>query len=117
MYGKYFRKLETPKTEYDLAVYEGMYAYRTVLRNHSFRSMDCTTTLQKKFADKKFSCTRTKCESIVTNFYAPWALEELKNDLKYVKFITESYDTSNHKHMKQLPISVRYFHAYDLETG
>jgi bacillopeptidase F (M6 metalloprotease family) len=27
-----------------------------------------------------------------------------------------SYDTSRHKRVKQLPISVRYFQAYDLET-
>jgi hypothetical protein len=112
----YFRKLELSKTEYDLAVYEGTYVCHTVLHNHSFRSMDCTTTLQMKFADKKFSCARTKCESIVTNVYAPWALEELKNDLKCVNFVTVSCDASNHKHVKQLPILVRCFQEYDMKT-
>jgi hypothetical protein len=27
-----------------------------------------------------------------------------------------SYSASNHKHIKQLPILVRYFQAYDLEN-
>jgi hypothetical protein len=117
----FFRKLEPPKSEYNLAVYEGTHAYYTVLHvtacllyctpRHSFRSVYCTTSLQKKF-----SRARTKCESIVTNVYAPWALEELKNDLKYVNSVTVSCDTSNHKHVKLPPVSVRYFHAYDLET-
>jgi hypothetical protein len=98
----YFHKLEQSKAEYDLAVYGGTYAYHSVLHHHSFRSMDSTSTLQKKFADKKFSCARTKCESIITNVYAPWALEELKKYLKCVNFVTVFCDTSNHKHMKQL---------------
>jgi hypothetical protein len=76
--------------------------------------MDCTTNLQKKSADKKCSCARTKYESVVTKFILLGALEELKNYLKYVNFVTVSCDISNHKHLKQLPILVRYFQAYDL---
>jgi hypothetical protein len=75
-----FRKLEPSKAEYDSAVNEGAYAYHSVLHNHSFLSMDSTKSLQKKFADKKFSCARSKYKSIVTNVYVPSALEELKND-------------------------------------
>ena len=75
--------------------------------------MDYTTYLQQKFADKKFSCARTKCEAIVTNVFAPWALEELTNDLKSVDFVTVSCDTSNHKNIKLLPIVVRYFQWYN----
>jgi hypothetical protein len=78
--------------------------------------MDCTTSLQKKFTVKKFCCARTKCKSNVTNVYAPWVLDELKNDFKSAKFVTLSCDTPNHKHVKQLPTSVRYFQAYDLEN-
>jgi hypothetical protein len=78
--------------------------------------MDSTKSLQKKFADNKFSCARTKCELFVTNVYAPWTLEELKNVSKLGKFVTLTCDTSNHKHLKQLPILVRYFQAYDLEN-
>jgi hypothetical protein len=109
----YFRKLEPSKAEYDLAVYGGTYAYYTLLHNHSFRTVDCTTSLQKKFPDKKFSCARTRCESIVTSVYAPWAVEELKNHLKCVSFVIVSYD--NHKNLKHLLILVRYSQAYDLE--
>jgi hypothetical protein len=45
----YFRKLEPSKVEYDMAVYEGTYAYHTAPHNHthSFCNMDCTS-LQKK---------------------------------------------------------------------
>ena len=78
--------------------------------------MDYTTYLQQKFADKKFSCARTKCEAIVRNVFARWALEELTNDLKSVDFVTVSYDTSNHKHIKLLPIVVRYFQGYNFEA-
>jgi hypothetical protein len=78
--------------------------------------MDSTATLQKIFANKKCSGARTKCESIVTKVYAPWAQEELKNDLKCVNFVTISYDTSNHMHVRQVTILVRYFQVYDLEN-
>jgi hypothetical protein len=76
--------------------------------------MDCTS-LQKKFADKKISSARKRCESIVTSVYDPWALEELKNDFKCANFVTVSYDPPNRKHVKKLPILVRYSQAYDLE--
>jgi hypothetical protein len=37
-----------------------------------------------------------------------WGLENLKNDLKRINFITMSSDTSDHKHVKQPPILVCY---------
>jgi hypothetical protein len=45
-----------------IAAEEGMFAFHTIMHNHSFRSMDCTSSLIKKIHDKKFSCARTKCE-------------------------------------------------------
>jgi hypothetical protein len=57
-------------------------------------------SLHKTSADNKFSCARTKCEPVVTNMYAPWVLEELKNYLNCVNFVTVSYNSSNHKHLK-----------------
>jgi hypothetical protein len=63
----YFRKLEQSEAINNFTVYEGTYAYHTVLH---FHTMD-RTSLQKKFADKKHSCTRTMHESIATNIYAP----------------------------------------------
>lgn len=112
----YYRKLEPSKSEYDLAIHEGTYAYHTIRHNQSFRSMDCTTSLQKKFSDKKFSCSRTKCEAIVKNVFYPWSLEEMKNELKNVDFVTLSCDTSNHKYLKLLPITVRYFDGYNMHA-
>ncbi|XP_071038982.1 uncharacterized protein [Parasteatoda tepidariorum] len=106
---QFFRKLEPSKEEFDLATYEGTLAFHTIRHNQSFRSMDCTSNLQKKFVDKKFSCARTKCEAIAVNVFSPWAFLELKKDLQSVQFVTISYDTSNHNHVKLLPILVRYF--------
>jgi hypothetical protein len=112
----YFCKLEKSKGEQDLAVYEGSYVRHTVLHKHSFRNMDCTTSLQKKIAFKKLSCGRRNCESIVAYVYTPWALGELTSDLKHVNSVTLSCDASNHKHVKQLPILVHYFQTHDLEN-
>jgi hypothetical protein len=61
-----------------MAVYEGMHVYYSVLHNCDLCSMNCTTSKQMKFAYKKFSSARTKCKSIVTKVYAPYALDELK---------------------------------------
>jgi hypothetical protein len=70
---KYFRKLAPSKAEYNLDIYAGTYAYHTLPPyNHSFHSMDWTSL------QRKYSCARTKCESIVGNVCAPWVLEELK---------------------------------------
>jgi hypothetical protein len=37
-----------------IAAEEGMFAFHTIVHNHSFRSMDCTTTLIKKLHEKSF---------------------------------------------------------------
>jgi hypothetical protein len=49
-------------------------------------------------------CARTKCESIIKNVYAPWALEELKIDPKSVEFFTVHCATSGRKCVKLLPV-------------
>lgn len=109
----FFHKVEPTQNEYDLALQEGIYAYHTVRHNHSFRSMDCTSNLNKKFSNPKFACARTKCEAIVTNVFAPWANDELIKDLKDVQYVSLSVDTSNNRHVKLLPVLVRYFKAYE----
>jgi hypothetical protein len=78
--------------------------------------MDYATSLQKIRTDNTFSCARTMCESVVTNVYALWALEELKKELKSVNFVTVSCDTSHLKHMKLLLILVYYCQVCELET-
>lgn len=45
---------------------EGIFAFHTIMYNNLFRSMNCTSSLinyyYKNNHDKKFPCTRTKCE-------------------------------------------------------
>jgi hypothetical protein len=43
-----------------LAAQEATSAY-TAVYNHSFRSMDCTTTIIRKLFNDKFTCSQTKC--------------------------------------------------------
>ncbi|KAL4131790.1 hypothetical protein QTP88_009047 [Uroleucon formosanum] len=97
-----------------IAAEEGMFAFHTIVHNHSFRSMDCTTTLIKKLHERKFSCARTKCESIILNVLAPFAINQIIDELKAVNFATIMIDTSNHKNLKIVPILIRYF---DPKTG
>ncbi|VVC27179.1 Hypothetical protein CINCED_3A013232, partial [Cinara cedri] len=83
---------------------EGMFAFHTIVHNHSFKSMDCTTALIKKF-----SCARTKCKSIILNVLAPFAMDQIIDELKAVNFATVMIGTSNHKNLKIVPILIRYF--------
>ncbi|XP_060847841.1 uncharacterized protein LOC132927347 [Rhopalosiphum padi] len=92
-----------------IAAEEGMFAFHTIMHNHSFRSMDCTSSLIKKIHDKKFSCARTKCESIISKVIVPFAMEQVLEELKNIKFATLMVDTSNHKNLKLVPILIRYF--------
>lgn len=101
----FFKRLEPTQVEYDLAVQEGTYAYHTVRHSHSFRSMDCTALLTRKFYEPKLKCARTKCDAIVTNVFAPWATKLMTQDLEYVSL---SVDASNHTHTKVLHILIRY---------
>ncbi|VVC35789.1 Hypothetical protein CINCED_3A001819 [Cinara cedri] len=92
-----------------IAAEEGMFAFHTIVHNHSFRSMDCTTALIKMLHEKKFSCARTKCESIILNVLAPFAMDQIIDELKAVNFATVMIDTSNHTNLKIVPILIRYF--------
>jgi len=71
--------------------------------------MDGTSTLLKHIYGKKFSCARTKTESIILNVFAPFAMQQIFNELKSAKFTTIMIDTSNHKNLKVVPILIRYF--------
>lgn len=113
----FFRKVEPSQSEFDLALQEGVFSYHTIAHNHSFRSMDCTSGLNRKFFNPKFCCARTKCDAIVTNVLAPWSTDELKHDLEHVNFVALSIDASNHGHVKLLPIMVRYFKVQEESTS
>lgn len=76
----------------------------------NFRSADCSTKIFRKcFGLTKFTCSRTKCEAIVSNVLAPHAFDLLKKDLVEAKFICISTDSSNHHSIKMFPVVVRYF--------
>lgn len=67
---------------YSLAAYEGVWAYHSIKSNHSFLSTDCASKLIRNCFDiKNFHCARTKCEAIITNVFAPYAVKVLQNDL------------------------------------
>jgi len=68
-----------------LAAQEGLMAFHTMKHNHSFRTVDCTSSIIRNLFSKKFRCARTKCESIVVNVFAPFALCEVINDLREAK--------------------------------
>ena len=106
----YYKKKEPSTTEYELATQEGSFAYHTIQHNHSFRSMDCSSSMIRNFYQQKFTCARTKCEAIVKNAFAPWALELVSQDLIKADAIALSIDKSNHGHLKLLPILARFYY-------
>jgi len=92
-----------------LAAQEELMAFHTMKHNHSFRSVDCTCSIIRNLFSNKFTCARTKCESIVVNVFAPFALREVLNDLREAKYVSVMVDSSNHSNLKLVPVLVRYF--------
>ncbi|CAL1295922.1 unnamed protein product [Larinioides sclopetarius] len=78
----YFKKKEFETAETKIAAAEGLWAYYTVMHNQSFRSMDCTCKLIKACLDAKFTCSRTKCEAIITDVLVSYANQILAEDLR-----------------------------------
>jgi hypothetical protein len=62
-----------------------------------------------KAPDHTISCGRTKCEAIVVNALAPFAMQQILEELETVKYISVMVDTSNHKRLKLVPVLVPYF--------
>ena len=56
----FFKRVAPSQTEFELAVQEGVFAYHTISHNHSFRSMDCTASLNRKLYEPKCSCARSE---------------------------------------------------------
>jgi hypothetical protein len=68
----YFTKeIITDKCKHTAAE-EGLFAFHTIKHNHSFRSVDCTSTVIRWLQKEKLSCGSTKCESIVVNILGPF---------------------------------------------
>uniref|UniRef100_A0A8C6U2L6 HAT C-terminal dimerisation domain-containing protein n=1 Tax=Neogobius melanostomus TaxID=47308 RepID=A0A8C6U2L6_9GOBI len=105
----FFGQAAAGDEELKRAAQEATFAYHLVRHSHSFRSMDCTAGLTRKFYDQRFTCARTKAEAIVTNVIAPHAMELLQEDTADVTFVSVAADTSNRKAVKLLPVVIRYF--------
>jgi hypothetical protein len=67
---------------------EGLFAFHTIKHNHSFRSMDCTSSVIRRLHEENFSFGRTKCGSIVVNVLAPFATQQIFEELEkcYVSY-------------------------------
>jgi hypothetical protein len=68
------------------AAKEGLFAFHTIKHNHSFRIMDCTSSVIRRLHEEKFSCGRTKCEFIVAYVLAPFAMQQISEKLESVTY-------------------------------
>ncbi|CAL8068026.1 unnamed protein product [Orchesella dallaii] len=105
----FFANLKPEKEEFDLATREGTIAYHTVLHDHSFNSVTCTSKLLKTFYDKKISCAKTKCEKIVTKVLSVAAIDLVREEVANINYVNAAVDCSNHKSVKLMPVMIRYF--------
>lgn len=106
----FFKSAKLSKSDLEIAACEGVWAYHVIRSNHSFRSADCASKIIRScFALVKFTCARTKCESIATGVIAPYVSRELQKDLADCHFVTLITDASNHGNIKMFPVVVRYF--------
>jgi hypothetical protein len=107
----YFKKKCFQSDEKKMAAIEGAWAYHTVVHDQAFRSMDCTCKLIKHCFEPRFTCARTKCESIIDQVFVPYIQNILDAELNRdtTHFVSIYFDSSNHKEIKIVPIIVRYF--------
>lgn len=106
----FFSKVVPDKNDLELAAREATFSYHTVIHNHSFRSMTCTSDLiRQTLNDKKFTCAKTKTKEIIVNVISPYIIDNMIKELHSAKFISVLVDGSNHKAIKLVPILVRYF--------
>jgi hypothetical protein len=75
-----------------LAAQEATFA----VHNHSFRPMDCTTTIMRKLFNDKFTCSQINCRTIITNIIVPFATKQILQELKEVHFISIFIDLLSH---------------------
>jgi hypothetical protein len=69
-----------------IAAQEGLFAFHTIKHSHSFRSMDCTSSVISRLHEEKFTCGRTKCESFAVNVLAPFAMQQILEELESVTY-------------------------------
>jgi predicted lactoylglutathione lyase len=87
-----------------LAAQKATLAYHIAVHSHSFKSMDCATTIVRKLFNDKFTCSQTKCRAITTNVIVPLATKQILQELLEAPFISVLTDSSNH-------LIARYFHT------
>jgi hypothetical protein len=86
-----------------------LFAFHTIKHNHSFRSIDCIPTVIRRLHEEDLSCGQTKYESTVVNVLAPFAMQQILEELESVMYLTVMVDTSNQKNLKLVPVLVQYF--------
>jgi hypothetical protein len=83
----YFTKETITDEDKPIPAEEGLFAFHTIKHNHSFRCVDCTSSVIRNLHAQKCSCDRTKCEAIVVNVLAPFAMQQILEELETVKYI------------------------------
>jgi 2-oxoglutarate dehydrogenase complex dehydrogenase (E1) component-like enzyme len=69
-----------------IAAKEGLFAFHTIKHNHSFRPMDCTSSVMRRLHEEKSSRGQTKCESIVVNALTPFTMQWIFEELESVTY-------------------------------
>lgn len=103
----FFHKKKIDNDDLRIARMEMTWCYHNIQHNHSFRSMDCTSKLLKKFVSAKFSCARTKTKCAIQNVLAKFADEAVMKELAEANFVVVACDASNHNAIKLLPVLIR----------
>jgi hypothetical protein len=83
---KYFSKEIITDERKHIAARGGLFAFRTIKHNHSLQPMDCTSSVMRRLHEEKYSCGRTKCESIVVNVLAPFAMQQIIEELERLTY-------------------------------
>jgi hypothetical protein len=81
----YFTKETITNEDKHIAAEKGLFAFHTIKHNHSFRSMDCTSSVIRNLHVQKFSCGQMKSEAVVVNVLAPFAMQQILEEMETVK--------------------------------
>lgn len=92
------------------AANEATWAFHVIHANHSFKSSDCATKIFRTcFKMDKFTCSKTKCQAIIVNVFAPEVHKMVQEELSQRRYVSIYTDASNHGSIKIFPVLVRYF--------
>lgn len=92
------------------AAKEAVWVYHKICSIQSFNSANCENELFRNvFNQKQFHLGRTKCTAIANNVFHPKIVDEMKQDLMAVNFVSIATDASNHGAVKMFPVIGRWF--------